>query len=48
MQDQEKGLQIVEFCNKSFHSVNQKVIYHTSMVLFNYLLCYERENKKHL
>ena len=48
MQDESKGLQLVEFCSKSFTSINPKVVYHAGLVLFNYLLCFQKESKKNL
>ena len=46
MQDVEKGKQIMEFCSQCLTSCNQKVQYHSALLLFNYLLCYQKDNKK--
>lgn len=46
MQDVEKGNQLIEFCNTSLQSCNQKVQYHTALLLFNFLLCYWKDDKK--
>ena len=48
MQDIGRGKALIEFCNKSFASCNPKVVYHTGLVLFNYLLAFEGDNKKDL
>jgi len=48
MQDIEKGNTLLEFCNSSLQSVNQKVQYHTALLLFNYLLCFQKDNKKEI
>jgi hypothetical protein len=48
MQDDSRGRQLVEFCAKSFTSINQKVVYHAGLVLFNFLLCYQKEDKKNM
>ena len=46
MQDKDRGKQLIEFCTMSLKSCNPKVVYHTALVLFNYLLAYEGDNKK--
>ena len=48
MQNLEKGEDLIEFCSKSFLSCNEKVVYHAALVLFNYILCFENDNKKPL
>ena len=48
MTDPEKSRSLIEFCNKSFTSCNHKVIFHTALVLFNYLLAFEKVSKKDL
>lgn len=48
MQSLEKGTELIDFCTKSFLSCNEKVVYHAAMVLFNYVLCFESDNKKTL
>lgn len=48
MQDLERGRQLVAFCNTSLRSVNVKVQLHTALVLFNYVLCFEKDSKKPL
>ena len=48
MQNVEKGIELLEFCTKSFSSCNEKVVYHAAMVMFNYMLCFESDNKKAL
>jgi hypothetical protein len=48
MQNLDKGEDLIEFCSKSFLSCNEKVVYHAALVLFNYILCYENDNKKPL
>ena len=48
MQDLERGKNLVEFCSKSFASCNPKVVFYAAIVLFNYLLCYEKDTKKDL
>ena len=46
MRDQAKASYLIEFCNTSFKSCNQKVSFHAAVVLFNYLLAFETETKK--
>lgn len=46
MQDEERGQALIDFCAKSFTSINPKVVYHAALVLFNYLLTYQKESKK--
>ena len=41
----ERGKALIEFCNKSFSSCNPKVVYHAALVLFNYLLTFEKDTK---
>lgn len=41
-----KASYLIEFCNTSFKSCNQKVAFHAAVVLFNYLLAFETESKK--
>ena len=48
MQDLEKGKALIAFCYKSLGSCNHKVVYHSTLVLFNYLLAYESDSKKKL
>lgn len=48
MQNIEKGNELIEFCTKSFLSCNEKIVYHAAMVLFNYILCFDNDNKTHL
>lgn len=48
MTDPEKSTSLIEFCNKSFTSCNHKVVFHTALVLFNYLLAFEKVSKKDL
>ena len=48
MQDIERGRELIQFCNMSFASCNHKVIYHASLVLFNFLLAFELDNKREL
>ena len=48
MQNVEKGNELLEFCTKSFSSCNEKVVYHAALVMFNYMLCYESDNKRDL
>lgn len=48
MQSLDKGTEMIDFCTKSFLSCNEKVVYHAAMVLFNYILCFESDNKKSL
>lgn len=48
MQDIEKAKTLIEFCNQSFTSCNNKVIMHSALVLFNYLLTSENQNRKPL
>lgn len=48
MQDLEKGKALIAFCYKSLGSCNHKVVYHSALVLFNYLLAYESDSKKKL
>lgn len=48
MQSLDKGTDMIDFCTKSFMSCNEKVVYHAAMVLFNYILCFESDNKKSL
>ena len=48
MQDLERGRQLVAFCNTSLRSVNVKVQLHTALVLFNFVLCFEKDSKKPL
>ena len=48
MQDLERGKALISFCNRSFASCNQKVVYHAALVLFNYLLAYEADSKTKL
>lgn len=48
MQNLDKGNEMIDFCAKSFSSCNEKVVYHAAMVLFNYVLCFESDNKKNL
>ena len=45
MQDIDRGKTLIDFCNKSFSSCNAKVVYHTALVLFNYLMTYESDSK---
>jgi hypothetical protein len=45
MQNTQKGIELLEFCTKSFLSCNEKIVYHASMVMFNYMLCFDSENK---
>lgn len=46
MQDIDRGQALIDFCNKSFASCNPKVVFHAAIVLFNYLLSYERDHKQ--
>ena len=46
MRDPEKANSLIGFCNISFTSCNNKVAIHAALVLFNYLLVFEKENKK--
>lgn len=46
MTDPEKSTSLIEFCSKSFTSCNHKVVFHTALVLFNYLLAFEKVSKK--
>ena len=46
MTDADKARALIEFCNLSFTSCNPKVVIHAGLVLFNYLLAFENENKK--
>lgn len=48
MKDADKATSLIEFCNISFDSCNVKVATHAAIVLFNYLLAFENESKKHL
>ena len=48
MQDLDKGRALIQFCNMSFASCNHKVIYHASIVLFNFLLAFELDDKREL
>lgn len=48
MQNIDKGRELIEFCNKSFSSCNHKVVYHAALVLFNFLMCFERDSKTKL
>ena len=48
MQDLERGKHLVEFCSNSFASCNPKVVFYAAIVLFNYLLCFEKDSKKDL
>ena len=46
MRDPEKANSLIGFCNISFTSCNNKVAIHAALVLFNYLLVFEKESKK--
>ena len=46
MLDEEKARALIGFCNISFTSCNPKVSIHAALVLFNYLLITENENKR--
>lgn len=48
MQDMDRSKTLISFCNKSFASCNAKVVYHSGLVLFNYLLAYEDDSKTKL
>ena len=48
MADAERAKSLIEFCTRSFSSCNHKIVFHAGLVLFNYLLCFEKEGKKHL
>uniref|UniRef100_A0A7S3I6U0 PUL domain-containing protein n=1 Tax=Favella ehrenbergii TaxID=182087 RepID=A0A7S3I6U0_9SPIT len=48
MRDEERARALIGFCNISFTSCNQKVIIHAALVLFNYLLAFEKESKKNV
>ena len=48
MQDLERAQTLIAFCTQSFTSCNNKVVMHSALVLFNYLLTTENESKKPL
>ena len=48
MQDPKKANALIEFCTKSFGSYNPKVVSLAAIVLFNYLLAFEKESKKNV
>ena len=48
MQDLDRGKALIEFCSMSFASCNPKVVFYAAIVLFDYLLCFEKDTKKEL
>jgi hypothetical protein len=48
MQDQAKGLQLTQFCTRSFLSCNQKTVLHAAICLFNHLLCFQGDSMQFL
>ena len=35
-------------CTRSFLSCNDKIVHHAALVLFNYVLCFEKDDKREL
>jgi len=48
MQDIQRGKSLIAFCSASVSSCNLKITHHAALVLFNYLLAYEADDKQKL
>lgn len=43
MQGEEASNALINFCTFSFDSINPKVVFTASIVLFNHILCFKRD-----